>query len=144
MTGHDIDPHVIAYQQHASKVSAGLVEYVSHHHPLDISQPRESEDAARSIAWGTLGQLLIYIKPVVRGLISHRVGSDVGMHRSQFFRVYPALWRNVVVVSDVFIVSVPGTPRNTARLLVPLAKTPLGPCCSRIARLGTVALHLGH
>ena len=41
-----LDPHVIGYQQHASMVSAGLVDYVPYRQALDNSKLRESDAAA--------------------------------------------------------------------------------------------------
>ena len=45
-----MDPRRIGYQQHASLVSAGLVDFVAHHEPINHSQVRESDAKAAEAA----------------------------------------------------------------------------------------------
>lgn len=45
-----MEPRRLGYQQHPSLVSAGLVDYVAHHQPIDLSGVRESDAAAEAAA----------------------------------------------------------------------------------------------
>lgn len=49
-TEFGMDPRRIGYQQHASLVSAGLVDFVAHHEPINHSQVRESDAKAAEAA----------------------------------------------------------------------------------------------
>ena len=42
-TQFGLDPHMIGYQQHPSMVAAGLVDYVPHRQPFDVTTAREKD-----------------------------------------------------------------------------------------------------
>ncbi|CAD6569009.1 MAG: hypothetical protein TREMPRED_004995 [Tremellales sp. Tagirdzhanova-0007] len=45
-----MDPRRLGYQQQASLVSAGMIDFVPHHQPIDLSQARESDEKAAQAA----------------------------------------------------------------------------------------------
>lgn len=45
-----MDPRRLGYQQHPSLVSAGLIDFVPHHIPINLSTVRESDSSAAEAA----------------------------------------------------------------------------------------------
>jgi len=45
-----MDPRRLGYQQHDSLISAGIVDFVPHHQPIDHSGVRESDAKSKEAA----------------------------------------------------------------------------------------------